>query len=167
MSASDPARRAVEATFPRLRDTTWRISSEQTSRYNCIAYAAGFDNRFWWPEPPGYWPRALGAASSTIDAFRELFVGLLGFEDATDDSLEPGYTKVALFARNGDPTHAARQLSNALWTSKLGADYDIGHALRALEGDQYGHVVAFFKQATSKFAQSRVPALVKLERPPR
>jgi hypothetical protein len=58
-----------------------------------------------------------------------------------DDSLESQYEKVALFAKDGRVTHAARQLPSGRWTSKLGSDVDIEHELYAIEGEVYGTVV--------------------------
>jgi hypothetical protein len=43
-------------------------------------------------------------------------------------SLEPGFEKVALYAFNFLAyTHAARQIPNGKWTSKLGKMQDIEH----------------------------------------
>ena len=54
-------------------------------------------------------------------------------------SLEDGYEKVAIYARDGELTHAARQLRDGRWTSKLGKYEDIEHdSLEALYGDGYG-----------------------------
>ena len=47
----------------------------------------------------------------------------------------------------GEPTHAARQLSDGQWTSNLGDWEDISHAsIEALEGAIYGKVVAFLER---------------------
>ncbi len=43
-----------------------------------------------------------------------------GFSLCEDDSLEPGYEKIAIYAFVGQFTHVARQLENGQWTSKLG-----------------------------------------------
>jgi hypothetical protein len=61
---------------------------------------------------------------------------------SSGDEIQPGLEKIALFAdANGLPTHAARQLANGRWTSKLGKAEDIEHELRDLEGNFYGSVV--------------------------
>ena len=45
----------------------------------------------------------------------------------------------ALFADAADrPTHAAKQLPNGRWTSKLGRSQDVEHTLEGLEGSAYG-----------------------------
>jgi hypothetical protein len=46
------------------------------------------------------------------------------------------------------PKHAARQLPNGRWTSKLGVSEDIEHALHDLTGLIYGSVALVFKRLT-------------------
>ena len=54
---------------------------------------------------------------------------------------EAGYVKVALYAKDGKWTHAARQLESGRWTSKLGIYEDIEHAApQDLCGDLYGQI---------------------------
>lgn len=44
-------------------------------------------------------------------------------------------------------THAARQLPNGLWTSKLGQLEDITHATpQVIAGSDYGEVMQFMKR---------------------
>lgn len=66
----------------------------------------------------------------------------LGFEGSDSRSVEEGYEKVAIYATSdGAYTHAARQLTDGRWTSKLGNWQDIEHdTLEALEGTSYGTV---------------------------
>jgi len=52
--------------------------------------------------------------------------------------------KIALYALQGVPSHAARLLANGLWTSKLGADIDLSHDLSELEGPRYGQVIKIY-----------------------
>ncbi len=61
-----------------------------------------------------------------------------GYEVCENALLETGFQKVALFAKDGLPTHATRQLSDGFWTSKLGALEDVRHALFAISGGMYG-----------------------------
>jgi hypothetical protein len=52
-----------------------------------------------------------------------------------------------LFAdADGTPSHAARQLRDGTWTSKLGMSEDIQHALEDLTGEVYGSVVHILKR---------------------
>jgi hypothetical protein len=57
-----------------------------------------------------------------------------------DSSLESRIKKIAIYVDSyNKPTHAARQLRDGTWTSKIGADIDIQHnTLEVLEGPLYG-----------------------------
>ena len=65
----------------------------------------------------------------------------LGFEIGQDFKLEKGIEKVAIFFNpDATPTHAARQLVDGTWTSKLGQDVDIRHIeLDHVSGELYGN----------------------------
>jgi len=139
----------LQALFPGLRATPFRLTSPRARSYNCIGFAANAENNWWWPEgdaPTIYWPPG-APRELTVDAFAFVFV-LLGYTIGGDDTHEPGIEKVALFANAaGTPTHAARQLASGRWTSKLGEAEDIEHELRALEGEIYGTVALVLKRA--------------------
>ena len=64
----------------------------------------------------------------------------LGYEEGDDFGLEVGVEKVAIFVdENFLPTHAARQLQDGTWTSKLGEGEDIMHVqLEHVSGRIYG-----------------------------
>ena len=73
-----------------------------------------------------------------------------GFASCADGVLEEGIEKVALYGIEDTFMHAARQLPNGRWTSKLGVSYDIEHDLDALTSSanaggevQYGEIAAF------------------------
>ncbi len=70
-----------------------------------------------------------------------------------DEQLEPGYQKIALFARAGVPKHAARQLPSGRWISKLWIE-DIEHALHDLTGMAYGTVVLVMKRPVLETANA-------------
>jgi len=116
--------------------------------YNCIAWAAGIVNDWWWPLFDGRkttWPVNL-PREVTLAALRAVFASF-GYSVLSDDSLELHFEKVAIFTdAPGVPTHAARQLPNGRWTSKLGLSEDIEHDLRAVEGDIYGTVALILKR---------------------
>jgi hypothetical protein len=137
------------AIFPGLRTTPFRITSPADPTYNCIAWAGSCSTDWWWPHDDAgrfYWPSGASREVS-LDAFRAAFL-TLDFTPCENESFEPGFEKVALFAdSSGLPTHAARQLPNGNWTSKLGQAQDIEHELRALKGEIYGKVALFLKRA--------------------
>lgn len=127
--------------FPRLEQTDYLVTSDETPEYNCIAWAAGEIDRWWWPDRlgQGYWPPNCPREES-LEAFVQVYQDL-GYEICESEDYEPTYEKVALsISSDGIPTHAARQLQNGRWTSKLGGQEDIEHSLRSLEGPAYGTV---------------------------
>ena len=44
---------SIEAAFPALVGTGYFVTSPATPEYNCIAWAAGETDRWWWPDPMG------------------------------------------------------------------------------------------------------------------
>ena len=76
-----------------------------------------------------------------------------GYSLCDNSSLETGYEKVALYGSEQGYTHAARQLADGKWTSKLGHLEDITHhSLQALEGAEYGSVVHFLKRSVAQMS---------------
>lgn len=135
----------IEQQFPALQNTSYQITSPKDRRYNCIAWAAGDQNRWWQPEPTGfYWPTGV-VREFSLAAYVTAYA-TIGFIECDSDLLEAGFEKIALYALNGRPTHAARQLNSGNWTSKLGQIEDIEHTLAGLVGDKYGIVVKFLKR---------------------
>jgi hypothetical protein len=138
----------MEELFPGLRVMGYTQTSEPTIRYNCIAWAARDETRWWWPDPwgEGYWPADVERVE-TLEAFVEAY-RTLGYEPCGTAAREDGFEKVAIFTdREGLPQHAARQLENGRWTSKLGELEDIEHALDGLEGARYGKVAQVLRRA--------------------
>jgi hypothetical protein len=148
----------LEDVFPGLRGQAYHISSPKDHCYNCIAFAAGDDRNWWWPDAAGddTWPAA-AARAETVDAFRDAFA-TLGYVVCDDEAPEPGFEKIALFALGGVPKHAARQIPGGRWVSKLGEAEDIEHALHDLTGVAYGAVVLVrkrFVQVSSTEAENQ------------
>lgn len=73
---------------------------------------------------------------------------IFGYTHCEDGTLEEGCEKVAIYAdSDGSLTHAARQLLNGQWTSKMGDLEDITHTdVNAVSGPLYGQVVRFMKR---------------------
>jgi hypothetical protein len=141
---------ALDVLFPGLRASGHQVTSPTDTKYNCVAWAVGDVQRWWWPDPGdiAFWPTAAPRVESVV-ALQQLFESL-GFSAVSDESLEPQIDRIAIFATpQGVPTHVARQLSTGRWTSKLGEREDIEHALRDLEGAEYGAVVLLMKRLQS------------------
>jgi hypothetical protein len=133
--------------FPNLTPHNHRISSPPTSEYNCIAWASG-DTEHWW-QPGLHWlPVDAPDDDFTLEALEKVFAEL-GYKSCEmDTSLEQGFVKVALFAEGGVIyTHAARQLPDGKWTSKLGKGEDIEHDTPDnVAGGAYGEVMGIMRK---------------------
>jgi len=141
----------ITEVFPGLQTSPFQITSPTSRDYNCIAWAAGDTTRWWWPDPDSdasFWPPGI-PREETIDAFVAAFAAL-GYAASATDELEVGFEQVALSASGTLPTHAARQLPNGRWTSKLGLREDIEHDLHALSGEAYGSGVLILKRSVSE-----------------
>ncbi|MBK8916137.1 MAG: hypothetical protein IPM64_16340 [Phycisphaerales bacterium] len=139
----------VRDKFPLLREGNFRLTSPVDGGYNCIAWAAADVERWWWPDAmhQAYWPSNAPRAV-TLDAFVAAF-GTLGYLDQADSSLAAARQKVAIFTDPGGvPTHAARQVADGWWASKLGGRDDIEHELAAIEGPLYGGVAVILSRPT-------------------
>jgi hypothetical protein len=140
-----------ESKFPNLTPQNWREKSRATGSYNCIAWAAGDNTRWWWPDAMGqrYWPPTvprLVGLQIFVQAYQTI-----GYEPCTDGTVEPGFEKIVIYTNAaGLPRHAARQLPNGEWTSKLGSSEDIEHVTaQVLESIEYGRPVQFMKRAVA------------------
>jgi hypothetical protein len=136
---------AIEQDFPNLVIDGYRITSCPTRNYNCIAWAAGVSDD-WWDPADGYtWPDG-APREYTKEALIEMY-RVIGFEICVGGHLEAGFDKVALYADGDDWTHAARQLDNGKWTSKLGGNVDIEHnSPEGVSATIYGQVLCYMKR---------------------
>lgn len=146
--------------FPNLKyDKDFKITSPNTRDYNCISWALGRLNVWYWPplgkeqEEDEYWPEDV-----SDDTKIETFIKAMkteGFALCSSEELESSVTKIALYSKDGYCTHAARQLPNGLWTSKLGFWHDIQHSSPlSLEGDMYGSVYCFMKKLQKQMSMT-------------
>jgi hypothetical protein len=138
---------AWESDFPHLGN--WVQTSDATNTYNCVSYAAGDDTRWWDPLPPGhyYWPDGVGVGLAySLERYIALYEHL-GYTACQDGSLDPDKDKIVLYAnQSGYFEHAARQLPDGKWTSKMDIDEDITHDTpRSLAGSRYGEPVLFME----------------------
>ncbi len=95
---------------------------------------------------PYYWPdglpRGIYSVENYVDAFRTV-----GFTESPDGTLVEGVEKIVIYGMFGIGKHAAKQLPDGRWASKLGKNVDIEHMLPdSLEGTAYGQVVVFMEK---------------------
>ena len=138
----------IETVFPSLTPSNYRITSPESPDYNCIAWAAGTDERWWWPDNQytAYWPEEV-PREETLAAFIQAY-SVEGYVPCGTSDYESGFEKIAIYAdERGKPTHAARQTQAGRWTSKLGNWEDIEHDRPDnLAGRNYGVVTVIMKR---------------------
>lgn len=142
--------------FENIAPLDFECSSDRTPRYNCIAWAAGKTDNFWWPLDIGgyYWPDGLPREpleEETVENFIRAFA-TEGYRVCDDANTEKGFEKVVIYVSPaGRPLHAARSLEKGVWTSKLGSLEDIEHAtLQCIEGREYGRAMTFLKRPLAR-----------------
>jgi hypothetical protein len=147
-----------------VRPDNFICSSDRTPdpncvHYNCIAWAAGKSDKWWWPshEIGDWWP--IPVNDNDPENIAEFFKAFAteGFTlKCNDESYEDGFEKVAFFANSKNKiTHAARQLSNGSWTSKMGWGEDIEHlTLTVVECPIYGKATHFLKKPNAFFKKN-------------
>lgn len=142
----------IKQNFPNLGHDC-KITSPETSSYNCIAWAAGVSDKFWWPDSEyiAYWPQQI-SRRVTLECFIAAFE-TLQYACCESEEYEDGFEKIAILVDpyTSKPTHAARQLTSGVWTSKLGNSFDIDHDLRGVCGQIYGTVGAVMKRELASF----------------
>ncbi len=129
--------------YPNLQAEGWVVRSPPSAKYNCIAWAVGENRKWWWPDIglQYYWPQG-AVRAETVEAFVQAFA-LMGFLEC-GPGYDVGIQRIALYALNGVPKHAAKQIDDRLWHSKMGRNINIEHTLRGLEGPVYGQVIKIF-----------------------
>ena len=135
--------------LPNLTSDNHTVESRLTTRYNCIAWAAGSNVQWWWPVGRYYWPPRI-PREETVEAFISAY-GTLGYVECDDGVLEDEFEKIAIYATSVggvlSPTHATRQLRNGGWTSKLGPFEDIEHTTpENVNCPTYGTPVRYLKR---------------------
>nr|WP_263012506.1 MULTISPECIES: hypothetical protein [unclassified Laspinema] len=139
---------------PNLSADQYQITSDETSEYNCIAWAAGEDDRWWDPtDPDGYWPDGV-PRELTLAAFIQAYE-TLDYVPCDSAELESGFQKIAIYTKEdaipdrGQPTHVVRQFLDGKWKSKIGDLEDIEHPLDGLTGFYYGSIAQILKRPQS------------------
>ncbi len=139
--------RCSPGVFPHLAGDDFEKTSDDDF-YNCIAWAAEDTTNWWWPS--NYWPAGV-AQVETLGAFVAAYA-TIGYQPCDDGDFEFAWERVVIYCDPaGTPTHAARQLDDGAWTSKLGSLWDIKHATpRGVEGPLYGAAVQFLRRSLAR-----------------
>jgi hypothetical protein len=136
--------------FPRLTESNHNITSDASPEYNCFSWAADATTQRWEPDQMDiyYWPPGV-PREMNMEAFIQAY-STLGYNPCDTTKAEDGFEKILLYADDdGTPTHAAKQLPNGHWTSKIGDYEDIEHETPAcVEGPVYGVSAICLKRRT-------------------
>ena len=131
--------------FPYLARENFTIIAPASGQYNCIAYAVGDTSQPWSDEPGDYWPPEV-ARNPTVQGLENLF-RWLRYQKCHSPRLEADYQKVALYGSTGLWKHAALQMPNGRWRSKLGIGPLIEHETpRGLSGETYGRPPGLYEK---------------------
>lgn len=140
-----------EDAFRSMVEAGYKVTSLESTDYNCVAHAARDQTLKWdcpgFPVPGYYWPPG-AMEGDHPEALASAFAAI-GYERCQGGELEVGYEKVALYVdSSGEWQHAALQLPNGKWSSKLGHWEDVMHASPHCFGDSiYGNVIYFMRRA--------------------
>lgn len=129
----------IEAVLPGLVGTGYSEESIATDTYNCIAFAFGDVQNWWWPRRGYgiYWPPGF-PLSDAVDVLISIFE-IHGYSRCDNVEHERGCEKVAIYSIQGRFKHVARQLQSGRWASKLGEEQDIEHErAEHVQGADYG-----------------------------
>lgn len=74
---SQPFHELAHHALPNLTAENYRITSPASWHYNCIAWAVGSSDSWWWPSPGRFWPDS-APREETLNAFI-VAIGTRGF----------------------------------------------------------------------------------------
>ena len=132
--------------FPNLANEGLDIVDEPSPWYNCIAYATGDTSKWWWPDGINYSP-PWATPTTNMESLLEAFAGQ-GYERCDDNNVEANHHKVALYEEQGQMRHAAAQMPNGRWRSKMGRGPVIEHTSPdSLSEGPYGNPTVFMRKA--------------------
>ena len=142
--------------FPNLTTENFETVAPPSDDYNCIAYAANDTGKRWDYHLGRYWP-PWATRSSSMQSLKEVFAGLQ-YEECNDGNHEAGYQKLALYEAGGAAQHAAVQMPNGRWRSKMGPGPVIEHdSPESLSGGMYGEPTVFMRRAVEPNRERQHP----------
>jgi hypothetical protein len=139
--------------LPRLRDSPHRVTSSPDEEYNCVAWVRRELKRYY--APGLFWPHDIvpepKANEDDLDAFVTIFE-TWGYGLCDSSEYEPGFLKIAIYAKERKFHHVAKQLRTGAWSSKIGEAHDVRHEqLDALED-----APVFFDRASATVFMRRI-----------
>ena len=136
-------RKQIESWFPNIIGKKFTyFEPENKFEFNCLAFSLNMNVWIWTNEN---WPKDIPSNLGAI-SFKLLFEKE-NYKISNLSDHEIGYEKIAIYVKNSNPTHVAKQNSN-IWQSKVG-NFIIEHELEWLCGettDAYGEVILIMKR---------------------
>ena len=167
-STLDIPRYELEKCWPNLELNNHHKTSDKSDKYNCFAWAIDKNDDKWAPYSGYAWFPGFPKFDITDDPENDLDNYKAGFEsigykECSDGEPEKGFEKIALYTIGKSVKHAAKQLENGHWTSKLGKHDDIEHnTVNVLEGLCYGKVTIFMKREIPIKLNTLLKRVIKL-----
>lgn len=140
--------------FPNLKnDSHFKITSNCTPEYNCIAWALGMNDVWIGLDHPNNYPWAWWPQGIPCNEKKESLISLFqhfGFKITDNPNPENNFDKVALYANHEGWTHAARVIGEGILHSKIGTAWDIHHSGGNLFTEtEYGSIYVYMRRAIS------------------
>lgn len=134
----------LEKWFPNIIGKPYKTTISNFN-FNCVAYTLDVYNDYIWTNEKS-WPHNIIPRILNINSFKKLYE-INGYEECYDEIFDLKYNKVAFYAKNGIPIHAAKRYKN-IWKSKI-SNLIVEHELDWLCGDYidtYGEVVFLMRK---------------------
>src|SRR5438132_2791154 len=91
------ARDRLELWFRGLRGAKWKLTSRETKRYNCLAWAIGENHRRW-EAGNGFWPNNIERDLSIVTLVRAYMTrGFVACPEADGRTYRPEYETIVLY----------------------------------------------------------------------
>lgn len=137
-------RKDLEDWFPNIIGKQYNVTLSDF-KFNCVAFTLNiFDDYMWVTEK--IWPYTSVPRLLKIESFKKLYE-FYDYEECDSSLYEEKYEKIAFYAKDNIPLHAAKQFGN-IWKSKI-SNLIVDHELNWLCGDSpdtYGYVVFIMKK---------------------
>src|SRR5690348_13841523 len=89
---------AIEKAFPKIRKEGYKITSQETSEYNCFAWAMGDTTQWWSPDTNFgyYWPDDV-PKTLEVASFVNLYRKAGNYSLCSQAQMEKGFEKIAIY----------------------------------------------------------------------
>lgn len=139
----------IKMYWPSLNDEDFEFKSHFNPFYNCLAWAINVNTIF---VTMNYFQKKHGLDINNLDhsvnGYAKILEEFYNYLSCENGEYEKGFEKILLYGDNNNLwTHAARQIKEEMWVSKLGSCENIEHKnIECLNGNTYGEPKIFMKK---------------------